>query len=79
MLVTHLSDTLSPAERNLVRMGEHQRLRDTRAFFQYATVSEFCEPVERLTGRRVQVVLQLDRHGEQRRLGRVLRAAPGKL
>ena len=48
-----LEDTLTPAERNLVKMGEHQRLRDTRMFFQYATVEEFCEPVERLTGRKV--------------------------
>ncbi|HEX8122830.1 MAG TPA: Na-translocating system protein MpsC family protein [Solirubrobacteraceae bacterium] len=48
-----LEDTLTPAERNLVKMGEHQRLRDTRMFFQYAAVQEFCEPVERLTGRRV--------------------------
>jgi len=52
-LVVILEDTLTPAERNLVEMGEHQRLRDTRMFFQYATVREFCEPVERLTGRRV--------------------------
>ncbi len=48
-----LEDTLTPAERNLVKMGEHQRLRDTRIFFQYATVREFCEPIERLTGRTV--------------------------
>jgi hypothetical protein len=34
-------------------MGEHQRLRDTRMCFQYATVREFCEPVERVTGRTV--------------------------
>jgi hypothetical protein len=34
-------------------MNEHQRLRDARMFFQYASVSEFCEPVERLTGRKV--------------------------
>ncbi len=52
-LVCLLEDTLTPAERNLARMGEHQRLRDTRMFFQYATVSEFCEPVERITGRTV--------------------------
>ncbi len=52
-LVVLLEDTLSPAERNLVRMGEHQRLRDTRMFFQYATVKEFCTPVESLTGRKV--------------------------
>jgi uncharacterized protein YbcI len=48
-----LEDTLTPAERNLVKMGEHQRLRDTRMFFQYATVREFCEPIEQITGRTV--------------------------
>ncbi len=52
-LTCFLEETLTPAERNLVKMGEHQRLRDTRMFFQYATVREFCEPVERLTGRTV--------------------------
>jgi uncharacterized protein YbcI len=53
ILVCVLEDTLTPAERNLVTMGEHQRLRDLRMFFQYAIVPEFCEPVERLTGRKV--------------------------
>jgi uncharacterized protein YbcI len=53
LIVTILEDTLTPAERNLVKLGEHQRLRDLRTFFQYATVREFCEPVERLTGRKV--------------------------
>jgi len=53
VLVCVLEDTLAPAEKNLVKLGEHQRLRDTRMFFQYATVKEFCEPVERLTGRKV--------------------------
>jgi len=48
-----LEDTLTPAERNLVKLGEHQRLRDTRMFFQYATVTEFCQPVELITGRTV--------------------------
>jgi uncharacterized protein YbcI len=52
VLTVVLEDTLSPAERNLVRMGEHERLRETRLFFQYASVREFCEPVERLTARR---------------------------
>jgi uncharacterized protein YbcI len=52
-LTCFLEDTLTPAERNLAKMGEHQRLRDTRTFFQYATVAEFCEPVERITGRTV--------------------------
>jgi uncharacterized protein YbcI len=52
-----LEETLTPAERNLVRLGEHQRLRDTRLFFQYATVREFCEPVEQVTGRKVRAFL----------------------
>ena len=52
-----LEDTLTPAERNLVKMGEHQRLRDTRTFFQYAAVREFCTPVEQITGRRVRAFL----------------------
>jgi uncharacterized protein YbcI len=57
VLITVLEDTLTPAERNLTRLGEHGRVRDMRTFFQYATVKEFCEPVERLTGRRVRAFL----------------------
>jgi uncharacterized protein YbcI len=53
VLTVVLEDTLTPAERNLVKMGEHERLRETRSFFQYASVREFCEPIEQLTGRKV--------------------------
>ena len=52
-----LEDTLTAAERNLVKMGEHGRLRETRLYFQYATVTEFCEPVERITGRKVRAFI----------------------
>jgi uncharacterized protein YbcI len=52
-----LEDTLTPAEKNLVKLGEHQRLRNMRTFFQYATVRDFCEPVERLTGRKVRAFI----------------------
>jgi uncharacterized protein YbcI len=52
-LVCFLEETLTPAERTLVRLGQHQRLRDMRTFFQYAALPEFCEPVERITGRKV--------------------------
>jgi uncharacterized protein YbcI len=48
-----LEDTLTRAESNLVKLGEHQRLRDMRMCFQYATVREFCEPIEQITGRKV--------------------------
>jgi uncharacterized protein YbcI len=57
VLVVFLEDTLAPVERSMVRMGEHQRLRETRMFFQYATLREFCEPVERITGRKVRSFL----------------------
>jgi uncharacterized protein YbcI len=53
LITVILEDTLTPAERNLVKMGEHQRLRDLRLFFQYAATREFCEPIERITGRTV--------------------------
>jgi len=50
-LTCFLEGTFTAAERKLVEMGQHQRLRDTRMIFQYATVREFCEPVEQITGR----------------------------
>jgi uncharacterized protein YbcI len=53
VLVTILEDTLTPVERNLVSLGEHERLRELRMLFQYASIAEFCGPVERLTGRKV--------------------------
>jgi uncharacterized protein YbcI len=52
-LVCLLENTFTLAEKNLQAMGEHQRLRDMRMFFQYATSAEFIETVERSTGRRV--------------------------
>ncbi len=57
VLIVVLEDTLTPAERNLVRLGEHGRLRESRSFFQYASVREFCEPIERLTGRKVRAFI----------------------
>jgi uncharacterized protein YbcI len=53
ILVCVLEDTLTPVERNLLRLGQHQRLRDTRVFFQYSSVPDFVTPVERITGRTV--------------------------
>jgi uncharacterized protein YbcI len=53
VVTTVLEDTLTRAERNLAAMGEHQRLRETRMFFQYASLAEFIKPVERITGRTV--------------------------
>jgi uncharacterized protein YbcI len=52
-LISTLEDSFTPAERNLAAMGEHQRLRDTRMFFQYASEHVFREAVEEITGRKV--------------------------
>jgi uncharacterized protein YbcI len=57
VLVVMLEDTLTPVERNLAAMGEHERLRDLRSLFQYASVPDFCEPVERITGRKVRAFI----------------------
>jgi uncharacterized protein YbcI len=56
-LVVTLEETFTPAERTLRRMGEHQRLRDLRLLFQYAESGAFCEPVERITGRKVRAFI----------------------
>src|SRR3954451_20927684 len=53
VVISTLQNSMTPAERNLVAMGEFQRLRDTRMFFQYASEQAFREVVERLTGRKV--------------------------
>jgi uncharacterized protein YbcI len=53
ILISTLRETMTPAERSLARMGEHQRLRDTRLYFQYASDKRFREEIERITGRRV--------------------------
>ena len=53
VLITTLENSLTPAERRMAELGEHQRLRDTRMFFQYASVPDFVETVERITGRKV--------------------------
>jgi len=57
ILVVTLEETLTPAERSLRRLGEIERLRDLRLLFQYAEIDAFCEPVERLTGRKVRAFL----------------------
>ena len=52
-LLCTLAESFTPAERNLVKMGEHQRLRDIRMVFQYASEDEFVGTVERIVGRKV--------------------------
>ena len=53
IVIVTLEDTFTPAERKLAEMGEHQRLRDTRLYFQHATEDEFRSIIERILGRKV--------------------------
>jgi uncharacterized protein YbcI len=65
MVVCTLEESLTPAERNLRDMGEHQRLRDVRMFFQYSTVKEFIDPIERIFDRTVRsFVSGMDTHAD---------------
>jgi uncharacterized protein YbcI len=57
LIVCTLEDSLTPAERRMAGMGEHQRLRDLRLYFQHATEDQFCEVIERITGREVRAFI----------------------
>ena len=52
-LISTLEDSLTPAERNMAKAGEHQRLRELRMYFQHASEKEFVGAVEQITGRKV--------------------------
>jgi uncharacterized protein YbcI len=63
VLTVVLEETLTPAERSLVQMEEHQRLRDTRLFFQYASVPEIIGTIEEISGRSVRAFISgVDTH-----------------
>jgi uncharacterized protein YbcI len=57
IVICTLENSLTLAERKLVEMGEHQRLRDTRMYFQHATENQFRETIERIVGRRVRAFI----------------------
>jgi uncharacterized protein YbcI len=52
-LVCILEEALLPAETALVEMGEQQRVRETRTFFQVATADRFTRAVEEIIDRKV--------------------------
>jgi uncharacterized protein YbcI len=53
VVICTLEDSFTPAEKRLAEMGEHQRLRDTRLYFQHATKGEFLGTIERILSRKV--------------------------
>jgi uncharacterized protein YbcI len=52
-LVCTLEDSLLPAERMMVEMGEEHRVRESRLFLQVASQDQFIETVEKLLSRKV--------------------------
>jgi uncharacterized protein YbcI len=56
-LIATLEDSLTPSERHLIAMGEHQKVRDTRHLLQQASEHTLVETVERTTGRRVRALV----------------------
>jgi uncharacterized protein YbcI len=52
-LISTIENSLTPAERNMIALDEHQRVREIRTFFQHASDREFIETVEQITGRKV--------------------------
>jgi uncharacterized protein YbcI len=52
-IICILADSLTPVERSMRDMGEHQRLRDIRMMFQYAAEEKFRAAVEQIAERRV--------------------------
>jgi uncharacterized protein YbcI len=53
LVVCTLEDSLTPVERRMAEIGDHERLRDLRLYFQHVTEGQFCEVIERALGRRV--------------------------
>ena len=53
LVICTLEHSLTPAEHRMVQLGEHQRVRDIRTFFQHASEPEFVGAVEQITGRSV--------------------------
>jgi uncharacterized protein YbcI len=52
-LICTLEEALLPAERAMVEMGEHQRVRESRMFLQVATQEQFVTVVEGIVDRKV--------------------------
>jgi uncharacterized protein YbcI len=65
IVICTLEDSFTPAERRLAEMEEHQRLRDTRLYFQHATKAEFIAIIEGVMRRKVRAFnSSIDTHSD---------------
>jgi uncharacterized protein YbcI len=56
-VVIVLKQTLTVAERRMRALNEHRRLRDLRTVLQTDGRSDFCDSIERITGRKVRALI----------------------
>jgi uncharacterized protein YbcI len=56
-LVVTLENTLVPAERKLVELGEARRMAESRLMTMQGAEAEFCAAVEQATGRKVRAMV----------------------
>lgn len=52
-IVATIQNSLTAAERKMLELDEHRRVREIRMFFQHASEAEFTGTVEEITGRKV--------------------------
>jgi uncharacterized protein YbcI len=52
-LIATIENSLMPWERTMIGLGEDQKVREIRMFFQHSSEPEFRETVEAITGRKV--------------------------
>jgi uncharacterized protein YbcI len=52
-LISTIQNSLTPAERAMIDLGEHQRVREIRMFFQHASEQDFTGTIEQITNRKV--------------------------
>jgi uncharacterized protein YbcI len=53
ILICTLEQSMTPVEASMAHMGEHDRLRDIRMWFQHVSEEQFVSIVEEITGRKV--------------------------
>lgn len=56
-IVVTAQGVLTDTERSYTTRADHLRLRECRTLFQYVNPAPFCDPIERITGRRVRALV----------------------
>jgi uncharacterized protein YbcI len=57
IIVVSLENTMVPAERKLVELGEARRMAESRLLTMHGAEPEFCKAVEQITGRKIRAMV----------------------